>query len=113
MRIAEATSTAVSDLWTQGQPRVQGSNYLEEAAQEIVTALHTQFDESVVRARVFVTVPFDSLPKANKEFVRKLAEAGTASELKPGTPVLSLIGTHGQEGDWNDRRKSKGHVGIR
>ena len=113
MRIAEATSSTVSDLWTQVQPRVRGSKYLEEAAQELASALHTQFDESVVIARAFVTVPFNSLPEANKEFVRNLAEsAGAASELKPGTPVLSLIGTHGQEEDWNDRRKSKGHVGI-
>jgi hypothetical protein len=32
--------------------------------------------------------------------------------MKAGTPVLSLIGSHGQEADWCDRRNSKGHVGI-
>jgi len=113
MRIAEATASTVSDLWTQLQPRVESSQYLEKAAQELASALHTQFDESVVIARVFVTVPFDALPEANRDFVRKLAEsAGVAESLKAGTPVLSLIGTHGQEEDWNDRRKSKGHVGI-
>jgi hypothetical protein len=53
------------------------------------------------------------LPKANKEFVQKLAEsAGAGSGLKETTPVLSLLGTHGQEADWNDRHKSKGHKGI-
>ena len=34
------------------------------------------------------------------------------TDLKPTTPVLSLIGTHGQGENWNDRRNSKGHVGI-
>ena len=113
MRIAEARASTVSDLWTQIQARVGNSQHLENAAQELATALHTQFDESVVIARVFVTVPFAALPKSNKDFVRKLAEsAGANEDLKAGTPVLSLIGTHGQEEDWDDRRKSKGHVGI-
>ena len=92
---------------------MQPSTSLEHAAQELVTELHTQFDESVVLARVFVTVPFGELPPYNKDFVRRLAEsAGSASQLKDDTPVFSLIRSHGQVADWNDRRRSKGHVGI-
>ena len=92
---------------------MQPSTSLEHAAQELVTELHTQFDESVVLARVFVTVPFGELPPCNKDFVRRLAEsAGSASQLKDDTPVFSLIRSHGQVADWNDRRRSKGHVGI-
>lgn len=53
------------------------------------------------------------LPADNQAFVRRLAEsAGAAVELKGSTPVLSLIGTHGQENKWNDRRNSAGHAGI-
>ena len=53
------------------------------------------------------------LPRTNQEFVRKLAEsAGAGGQLKGDTLVLSLLGTHGQEADWQDRRKSKGHMGI-
>jgi hypothetical protein len=79
----------------------------------VAEALHTQFEESVVLARVYLTSPFDALPQTNKDFVQKLAEsAGVADDLKAATPVLSLIGTHGQEADWCDRRNSKGHVGI-
>ncbi len=75
--------------------------------------LHAKFSESAVLARAFLTVPFDSLPKTNQEFVRKLAEsAGAGGQLKGNTLVLSLLGTHGQEADWNDRRNSKGHMGI-
>jgi hypothetical protein len=113
MKIELTTSSIVNDLWLRIEPRIEQSGRLEEAAQEVATALHTQFDESVVIARVFITVPFGDLPATNKEFVQNLAEsAGAASELEPDTPVLSLIGTHGQEEDWKDRRKSQGHVGI-
>lgn len=113
MKIGQATPTTITELWANVEPRVQKATVLEEAAQELASALHTKFDESVVIARVFLTVPFTALPRTNEAFVRKLAEsAGAAAVLKPTTPVLSLIGTHGQEADWNDRRNSKGHMGI-
>ena len=113
MKIEQTTSSTITELWANLEPRIQQSKCLEEAAQELATALHNQFTESVALARVFLTVAFDNLPPTNNEFVRKLAEsAGAASGLKGTTPVLSLIGTHGQESDWNDRRRSKGHMGI-
>jgi hypothetical protein len=113
MRIEETTSTVVKQLWANVEPRLQESNCLEEAAQELATELHSHFQESVVISRIFLTVPYGELPSSNKEFSKKLAEsADVASEMKGTTPVLSLIGTHGQEEDWCDRRKSKGHVGI-
>ena len=113
MKIEQATASTITELWTKVEPRVKQSKSLEEAAQALATALHTQFQESVVLARVYFTVPFGALPATNKAFVQKLAEsAGAASDLKATTPVLSLIGTAGQEVDWNDRRKSKDHVGI-
>ena len=109
MKIEQATSQMISELLAQLEPRIHEVNTLEDAAQELVAAFQQKFDESVVIARAFVTVPYGSLPPENKEFVQKLA--GSA-DLKPATPVLSLIGTYGQESDWRDRRKSKGHVGI-
>ena len=113
MKIEQTTASTITELWTKVEPRVKQSKSLEEAAQALATALHTQFQESVVLARVYFTVPFGALPATNKAFVQKLAEsAGAASDLKAATPVLSLIGTAGQEVDWNDRRKSKDHVGI-
>ncbi len=38
--------------------------------------------------------------------------AKAADDLRQTTPVLSLIGSCGQEQSWCDRRRSKGHVGI-
>jgi histone H3/H4 len=113
MRIERSTSSTAGDLWTAIESPVKQAGALEKAAQELAKEFHTRFSESVVIARVFVTLPFQSLPASNKEFVNNLAEsAGGAAELKPNTPVLSLIGTHGHEADWNDRSKSQGHVGI-
>lgn len=113
MRIDQATSSTANDLWTSVESTVQSASTLEAAAQGLAKAFHTQFDESVVIARMFVTVPFGNLPADNQEFVRNLAEgAGAADDLKPETPVLSLIGTHGGEQSWQDRCTSEGHVGI-
>ena len=113
MKIDQATSQMISEILAQIEPRIHEVNTLENAAQELVASLQKKFDESVVIARAFFTVPYGSLPSKNREFVQKLAEsAGAAEDLKPATPVLSLIGTYGQETDWRDRRKSKGHVGI-
>jgi hypothetical protein len=113
MKIEQATAPVIDELWGKIESRAKGAQYLEEAAQELVSEIHSQFSDSVVIARVFYTVPLDSLPSANKSFVKNLCEsAGVGAEIEGATPVLSLIGTHGQEEDWNDRRKSKGHVGI-
>jgi len=113
MQIQQATSDTITQLWTNVEPSIKQSQNLEVAAQTVVEALHTHFEESVVLARVYLTSLFDALPQANKDFVQKLTEsAGAADDLKVVTPVLSLIGTHGQETDWCDRRNSKGHVGI-
>ena len=113
MRIEQASSSTVSDVWGGIEDKVQGAGRLEEAAQELAAAIHNTFEESVTIARVFVTVPFGSLPEANQSFVRSLAEsAGAAEDLKDTVPVLSLIGSHGEEDSWKDRRQSQGHVGI-
>ena len=113
MKIEQATSSTVNDLWSQIESPVQAAGRLEEAAQELVSVIHRSFEESVVVARVFATVPFGSLPESNQEFVRNLAEsAGAAEDLTDTVPVLSLVGTHGVEDPWKDRRLSQGHVGI-
>lgn len=113
MRIAEANTTAIMSLWGDAEPAIHKAPFLEDAAQILVTALYNHFAGSVVLARVFVTVPFLSLPPTVEDFVRRLAEsAGVASHLKATTPVLSLLGTRGREHDWNDRRNSRRHLGI-
>jgi hypothetical protein len=113
MRIDEATPVAVTDLWQGIESGVRQSGSLESAAQEMARALHLRFDESIALARVFSTVRFDSLPAANREFVRGLADSSeSGADLKETTPVLSLLGSHGDQEEWCDPRKSQGHLGI-
>jgi hypothetical protein len=113
MKIEQADSATVTGLWADIEPKIKQSAFAEQAAQAFSTALYSHFTESVVLARVFLSVPFGAMPNANKEFVRNLAQsAGGAADLRDSTPVLSLLGTSGQDANWNDRRKSKGHIGI-
>jgi hypothetical protein len=113
MRIDEATPVAVTDLWQSIESGVRQAGSLENAAQQMASALHLRFDESIALARVFLTVRFDSLPARNREFVRSLAaSSGAGPDLKETTPVLSLLGTHGDQEEWNDPRRSQGHLGI-
>lgn len=87
--------------------------HLQEAAQTCARLLYEEFTESVVLARLFVTLPFSDLPARDKTFVSALADA---KEIKPllneKTQVLSLLGTHGAEAGWSDRHQSQGHLGI-
>jgi hypothetical protein len=66
-----------------------------------------------VLARVFLTVRFDALPVEVRTFVENLAKSASRAERLRGlAPVLSLVGTRGQEASWNARGDSRGHQGI-
>jgi hypothetical protein len=85
----------------------------EDAAQALAKEIYKRFQESVVLARVFITVPYGKLPADIAKWVRDLASsAGVEAELTDGTPVLSLVGTQGEKSAWCDRKRSQGHVGI-
>ena len=113
MQIERATALSITDLWTAVEPAVGRARWLEDAAQALVESIYARFEESVVLARMFVTVPFDSLPPSSRKIVSRRAEdAGAMDGLRTVTPVLSLIGTSGQEAAWHDRRRSQEHAGI-
>lgn len=88
-------------------------NTLADAAQQYMSILYDGLKESIILTRLFATIPFKDLPKLNKEFVKTLAHSsGVSKQIKEETLVLSLLGSRGAKPEWNDRRKSKGHVGI-
>ena len=75
--------------------------------------IYEEFKESLVLVRMFLTIFYEELPEFNRKIVVNLAEEkGIASELQDDTPVLSLIGTRGENPEWDDRKKSKGHLEI-
>lgn len=113
MKLEQAGSSTVPELWAVVQPQVESAQNLEAAAQSLAQALYLQFSESVKLVRFFATVPFSDLPATNQQFVQKLINQGGADKtLQPTTPVLSLLGSSGELPEWNDRRQSKDHVGI-
>ncbi|MFH1740794.1 MAG: hypothetical protein ABIH23_17440 [bacterium] len=92
---------------------VAGCAALEDAAQQYISILYDTLSESIVLARFFATIPFEELPGPNKEFVINLAqESGIRELIGDRTLVLSLLGSRGAKTEWNDRCKSRGHVGI-
>lgn len=95
------------------QLELNACTHLQEAAQKCARLLYEEFSESIVLARVFVTLPLRDLTPPVKTFVTGLAEAkGVLPLLRDDTQVLSLLGTCGAEAEWGDRLRSRGHLGI-
>ena len=113
LQIGETTSETIGGLWAELAPRIKESRCVDEAAQALAGTVSGSFEESIVLARVFLTVPFFSLPPGTQGFTSKLAaSSGAAEALKATTPVLALLGTYGREPSWRDRRMSKRHMAI-
>jgi hypothetical protein len=112
-RIQDADQQAVRELERSVQKATRGCASLEEAAQKYTSLLCETFDESVVLARVFATSRYSDLPESHRRYVDDLARsAGVSERVGPDMLTLSLLGTSGVEADWNDRRRSRGHVAI-
>ncbi len=80
----------------------------EPTAQEFVNLLYDYFEESLLLLRAFVTVPYSKLPLYEREFVNnKAAQTQTSHLINDNTPILTLLGTRGQQDGWNDRFKSE------
>lgn len=112
--ISTATPDEINSFYKKIESQIRGDyQALEEAAQQFTDLFYESFKESLVLARVFATVQFSELPPKNQQFVKDLAEnKGIPDLIKGNTLALSLIGSHGREAAWNDRRNSQGHVGI-
>lgn len=84
----------------------------EGSAQAAVDVLFERCRDTVVLARIFLSQPFGRLPDDVQQFVLAQVQKKGVGGLSPVTPVLTLLGTRGEAHDWNDRRRSQGHVGI-
>ena len=111
--LADANTTDLRNVQDAVRERLKNASSLDQAAQQAATILFDAFRNDLVLSRVYVTVPFGKLPPQNRAFVQDLLKAKAGAErLTATTPVLTLMGTHGAEPEWNDRRLSRGHVGI-
>ena len=112
-KISQLTRQQYLDIQESIPEQVAHCSSLEEAAQKYVSVLYDSLEESVVLARLFATLPLSELGETQQAFVRDLAQSSVGDEpLPPSTNVLTLMGSRGVMPDWNDRKKSDGHVGI-
>jgi hypothetical protein len=102
------------NVWEQKlQELIKGSSSVEAVAQRVAQNIYDSFRGSVVLSRFYATIPYKKLPEKNRQFAATMAKAhGATGLLGEDTPVLSLLGTAGDNAEWNSRHTSKGHVGI-
>jgi len=111
--ISELSQEDHVDLMNRISERIAGCASLDEAAQRYVSVLYEELCKSIVLVRLFVAVPFGKLPESDRDFVMNLAHSAEITELiNDKTPILSLLGTRGKRPEWDDRKKSQGHLGI-
>jgi hypothetical protein len=91
------------------------SSSMEESAQKITAYLYERFrdrnsnNRECVLVRFFKTHAYGGLSGELRRFADSMA-AGAA--LREDTKCLVLLGTHGDESQWNSRRMSAGHQAI-
>lgn len=111
--LQDLSATEVFSVFERVKAEIDGMPCLQLAAQRCAEVLYDGFKESLVLARVYLTVDFAQLPADDQAFVMAGARAnGVADQITADTPVLSLLGTKGVEPEWNDRTNSVGHRGI-
>jgi hypothetical protein len=113
MKITETTWKDILHLRDEVRASFRECPTLQGAAQHTVESFYRSFEESVVLARFFTTIPYGKLPPADQTFVTNLANSrGVIGLLDNYTPVLCLLGTVGVEPHWCNRHLSSGHIGI-
>ncbi len=91
-----------------------GQRSIEGVARELARYLRSCFVNkdtgtlALPLVRCYATVPFERLDAE----LRAVAMAAGGSASLTGVPCLTLLGTAGEEADWNERRRSHSHRAI-
>ncbi|MDB4886427.1 MAG: hypothetical protein JWN79_1865 [Gemmatimonadetes bacterium] len=93
------------------------STSMEGAASAVCRHLYDQLvgsrgERASVMVRCYKTHPFGELPGELQRTAKRAFGAVAFSPPDPRMKCLVLLATAGDEPDWNDRRKSKGHQAI-
>jgi serine phosphatase RsbU (regulator of sigma subunit) len=89
-----------------------GSRAVEDYAARLCSSLYDRFraadgERQAVLVRCYLTQPLAALPALERAFVR-----GDDDDTSDKLRCLTLLGTAGDRPEWNDRRRSKGHLAI-
>lgn len=90
-----------------------GASSMEEVSDRLVRYLYERFQQpdgasACALVRLFVTLPYASLEPSLQQFARDVSR----TDLAPTTKCLTLLGTAGDESEWNARRTSAGHQAL-
>src|SRR5262245_28171691 len=112
-RIANYSVDDVSALRARVESELKEAGTFQQASQKFIELLYDEFSASAVLFRVYATVDYEKLPQKEKDFVLELARSrGFLDELKPKTPVVTLLGSRGKRPSWNHRLRSERHLAI-
>jgi hypothetical protein len=94
---------------------IDGEATVEATARRACAFFHESFvdarrQRSLALARLYVTHPHAQLPADDQRFARKLL-TGPAAQW-PNLKCLTLLATRGDQEEWNDRTRSRGHRAI-
>jgi hypothetical protein len=109
--IGDVDYDELESIFAEVESGIGSARSMVDVAAHVTTALYDRFAPSVALVRLFATVPYMRLPDAERVFAEAIAAQSTET-LQPDTPVLVLLGTRGDEPEWNDRTKSSGHLAI-
>jgi len=111
MLISKLSVRDIGEVQTKLEKKLEKATCLQEAAQIFVEDIYEIFSESIVLLRLFVTITKGELPVRIQSFVEKLAKNADLN-LEESSYVLTLLGSTGENPDWNKIENSKAHQGI-
>jgi len=113
VHLSRSTPHDLLDVQDRLRAYLQATTSLEAAAAACVRSLHGEFSESIVLARLFVSLPFATLPEALRRKAWDVVETQALHGfVNDRTPILTLLGTYGREPAWCDRNASAHHAAI-
>ncbi len=90
-----------------------GARCLADHAQAACSLVYERSSSTLALLRCWAVMRFADQPAGNQAFAREwLRRRQLSDRLQPDTPVLALMGSAGRDRDWNDRRRSAGHLAL-
>jgi hypothetical protein len=115
--LTSVTSEDIARLGEESRQTIAGTPTLESAARALCRHLHDELagpngTPACVLTRCFSTVRYDALPTELQRIAKRALGAVAITPPEPAMRCLVLLGTVGEEPEWNDRRSSRGHQAI-
>ena len=112
-KLSELNYDICKRLFSELQNRLGICQSLEEGAKQTVELIYHQFKDLIVLTRLYANLPFEMLTHPYQQFVNNFAKnKGISDQVNPAAPVLTLLGSYGQEPQWSNSVNSRNHLAI-